>query len=59
MNRVNSWIAVLFAVALIAGFFMTKIDSPAFIGIAGLCIGYFFKTNDTPTNLPKPPGGSP
>jgi hypothetical protein len=52
MNRVNAWIAVLFASALIAGFFMTKIDEQAFIGIAGLCIGYFFQKNDTPL-LPK------
>jgi hypothetical protein len=42
MNRVNAFIAIAFTVAVIAGFLLNTISTDAFIGIAGLCIGYFF-----------------
>ena len=54
MNRVNSWIAIIFAVAVIAGFFMKLVDSQAFLGLAGMGIGFFFQKGDSPT-IPQTP----
>ena len=49
MNRVNSFIGLVFAVALVIGFFADKITADAFLVIAGVAIGYFFPKNDKPT----------
>jgi uncharacterized membrane protein len=47
MNRVNSAIGIIFAVALVVGFFMKLIDSQAFLAVAGVCIGFFFPKPET------------
>jgi len=55
MNRVNTAIGLIFAVAIVVGFFMKSIDSQAFLAVAGVCIGFFFpKQSDTtlPTSIP-------
>ncbi len=49
MNRVNSFIGLIFALALVAGFFLKLITADAFLVIAGVAIGYFFPKNDKPT----------
>ena len=46
MNRVNSAISVVFALAVAIGFFIGKIDSAAFMGLAGACIVFFFPKTD-------------
>jgi uncharacterized membrane protein len=49
MNRVNSFIGLIFALALVIGFFCKLITADAFLVIAGVAIGYFFPKNDKPT----------
>ena len=45
MNRVNSVISILFALAITVGFFMGKIDDSTFMGIAGMAIVFFYPKN--------------
>ena len=49
MNRVNSFIGVGFAIAIMVGFLVGKITTEAFMVIAGVAIGYFFPKGNTPT----------
>jgi len=54
MNRVQAFIGIVFALALTAGFFIGKVDEQAFIGLAALCIGFFFPKGDNNTpQIPK------
>lgn len=42
-ERVRPFLAVLFAGTLCAGFWMEKVSGEAFIGIASLVVGWFFR----------------
>ena len=51
MNRINAAIGILFALALTAGFFLGKVEEQAFIGLAAICIGFFFPKTTPPGGL--------
>lgn len=52
MNRVNAAIALVFALAIVAGWFLGKVSNDAFMGLAGGAIVYFFPKATTPPTLP-------
>jgi hypothetical protein len=42
MDRVRATILIIIALALIAGFFLDKVESQAFMSIASMVIGWLF-----------------
>jgi hypothetical protein len=47
MNRVNATISIIFALAIVIGFFIKVISPEAFMGLAGACIVFFFPKSET------------
>ncbi len=53
--QVRAFLATIFAVALVVGFFMKLVTQDAFLGIATMCITYYFSKRNIEDNKPPNP----